>query len=58
MMIENFQISPDLYYEGTYIDVDGEDRITLLFTGFMHACNNNNVKLVQLLIEKYPSIIN
>ena len=45
MMIDVFQISSDQKYE-----YDGR-------TGFIESCTNNNQKVAQILIEKYPSIV-
>ena len=27
-------------------------------TGFIYACSNNSLEVVELLLEKYPNIIN
>ena len=46
MMIDVFQISLEKKIDNS----DGE-------TGFIRACMFNNLEVVQLLIEKFPSII-
>ena len=53
MLIDNFQIRSDkgIYYHGFYyFGTSGN-------TGFVIACYKNNIKIIEILTERYPDII-
>ena len=57
MIVDVFQTSSEQKFEFEYTTIYGLRYTIEECTGFVFACINNLPEIVQLLINKYPSII-
>ena len=57
MMIESYQINLKKRFHYQYINNKGLKRDIFEFTGFLLACLDGSTEVVELLIDKYPHVI-